>query len=117
MQVPIQIQISIPNSAALYSDKSFSGLRADQFQRRPIHALITDLKQRGLLEDTLLVWGSEFGRTPMKENRGGNIRLSKRNRPHGYKAITNPVSTQDLQSTILHLMGMKHNKLTFPFQG
>ena len=78
MQVPIQIQISIPNSAALYSDKSFSRLRADQFQRRPIHALITDLKQRGLLEDTLLVWGSEFGRTPMKENRP----FLRRNRPH-----------------------------------
>ena len=110
---------------------------------RPIHALITDLKQRGLLEDTLLVWGSEFGRTPMKENRGGNNDIEARGRDHnpggytiwmagagikrghsygetdpiGYKAVTNPVSTQDLQSTILHLMGMKHNKLTFPFQG
>jgi len=88
MQVPIQIQISIPNSAALYSDKSFSGLRADQFQRRPIHALITDLKQRGLLEDTLLVWGSEFGRTPMKENRGGNNDIEARGRDHNLGGFT-----------------------------
>ena len=92
MQVPIQIQISIPNSAALYSDKSFSRLRADQFQRRPIHApihaLITDLKQRGLLEDTLLVWGSEFGRTPMKENRGGNNDIEARGRDHNLGGFT-----------------------------
>ena len=88
MQVPIQIQISIPNSAALYSDKSFTRLRADQFQRRPIHALITDLKQRGLLEDTLLVWRSEFGRTPMKENRGGNNDIEARGRDHNLGGFT-----------------------------
>ncbi|MGB2090728.1 MAG: DUF1501 domain-containing protein [Akkermansiaceae bacterium] len=109
---------------------------------QPIYALITDLKQRGLLEDTLLVWGSEFGRTPMKENRGGNDKagIGRDHNPGGYtiwiagagvkrgfsygatdsigyKAIENPTSTQDLQATILHLMGMKYNKLTFPFQG
>ena len=110
---------------------------------KPIYALLTDLKQRGLLEDTLVVWGSEFGRTPMKENRSGNIAQKEVGRDHnpagytiwlagagvkrghsygatdpiGYRATENPVSTQDLQSTILHLMGMKHNKLTFPFQG
>lgn len=109
---------------------------------QPIYALLSDLKQRGMLEDTLLVWGSEFGRTPMKENRGGNeSKFSGRDHnpggytiwmagagvkkgfsygatdEFGYKAIKDKVSVQDLQSTILHLMGMNHHKLTYPFQG
>ena len=105
-------------------------------------ALITDLKQRGMFEDTLIVWGGEFGRTPMRENRGGReMKFIGRDHnpgaftmwmagagvkpgmsygetdPIGYKAMKNPVSTQDLQATILHLLGLKHNKLTYPFQG
>ncbi|MBT8036303.1 MAG: DUF1501 domain-containing protein [Verrucomicrobiae bacterium] len=109
---------------------------------QPMHALLTDLKQRGLLEDTLVVWGGEFGRTPMRENRGGKeMKLIGRDHnpgaftmwlagagikpgisygetdPIGNKATQNPVSTQDLQATILHLLGLKHNKLTYPFQG
>jgi hypothetical protein len=109
---------------------------------QPMYALLTDLKQRGLLEDTLVVWGGEFGRTPMRENRGGQeMKLIGRDHnpgaftmwmagagvkpgisygetdPIGNKASKDPVSTQDLQATILHLLGLKHNKLTFPFQG
>lgn len=109
---------------------------------RPMYALLTDLKQRGLLEDTLVVWGGEFGRTPMRENRGGQ-EMKFIGRDHnpgaftmwlagagikpgmsygetdaiGYKATKDKVSTQDLQTTILHLLGLKHNKLTYPFQG
>ncbi|MFC4994186.1 DUF1501 domain-containing protein [Rubritalea tangerina] len=109
---------------------------------KPMYALLTDLKQRGLLEDTLVVWGGEFGRTPMRENRGGqDMKFIGRDHnpgaftmwlagagikpgfsfgesdPIGYKAMTDRVSTQDLQATILHTLGLKHNKLTYPFQG
>ncbi len=109
---------------------------------QPMYALLTDLKQRGLLEDTLVVWGGEFGRTPMRENRGGQeMKLIGRDHnpgaftmwmagagvkpgisygetdPIGNKASKDPVSTQDLQATILHLLGLKHNQLTYPFQG
>lgn len=109
---------------------------------KAIAALITDLKQRGLLEDTLVVWGGEFGRTPMRENRGGS-EMTFIGRDHnpgaftiwlagagikpgfsygetdpiGYKAIKDKVSTQDLQTTILHTLGLKANKLTYPFNG
>ena len=109
---------------------------------KPMYALLTDLKQRGLLEDTLIVWGGEFGRTPMRENRGGQeMKFIGRDHnpgastmwlagggvkpgfslgetdPIGYKATTDRVSTQDLQATILHSLGLKHNHLTYPFQG
>lgn len=109
---------------------------------KPMYALLTDLKQRGLLEDTLIVWGGEFGRTPMRENRGGSeMKFIGRDHnpgaftmwlagagvkpgfsygetdPIGYKAMKDKVSTQDLQATILHALGLKHNKLTYPFQG
>ncbi|MGB1258748.1 MAG: DUF1501 domain-containing protein [Akkermansiaceae bacterium] len=109
---------------------------------QPMAALIKDLKQRGLLEDTLVVWGGEFGRTSMRENRGGNtMKFIGRDHnpgaftmwmagagvkpgisygetdPIGYKATRDKVSTQDLQATILHLLGLKYNKLTYPFQG
>jgi len=115
--------------------------KCDQVDK-PMYALLTDLKQRGLLEDTLIVWGGEFGRTPMRENRGGQeMKFIGRDHnpgaftmwlagagvkpgfsfgesdPIGYKASTDRVSTQDLQATILHSLGLKHNHLTYPFQG
>jgi len=105
-------------------------------------ALITDLKQRGLLEDTLVVWGGEFGRTPMNEGRGGpnNKYLGRDHHPRaftywmagggmkpgtiygetdelGYNIVKNPVHVHDLHATILHAMGVEHTKLTFRFQG
>jgi hypothetical protein len=109
---------------------------------RPISALLTDLKARGLLEDTLVVWGGEFGRTPFRENRGGKYGASV-GRDHspnaftmwmagagvkkgfnygesdetGYNAAVDPVEVYDLQATILHLLGFDHTRLTFPFQG
>lgn len=109
---------------------------------RPMYALLTDLKQRGLLEDTLVVWGGEFGRTPMQENRGGKEMAFKGrdHHPHaftmwmagggvqggysygetdplGYEPIEGKVTVRDLQATILHTLGLDFRKLTYPFQG
>lgn len=108
---------------------------------QPSTALIKDLKQRGLLEQTLIVWSGEFGRTPMDENRTGNRELWGRDHhPHafsvwlagggirggtnhgatdelGYHAVENKVHVHDLQATILHCLGLQHEKLTYRFQG
>jgi hypothetical protein len=105
---------------------------------KPTAALIADLKQRGLLDSTLVVWGGEFGRTPMGEVRatgkvgrnhhidaftmffaGGGIRAGQTlgaTDDFGYNS-TEPVHVHDVQATILHLLGLDHTKLTFKFQG
>ncbi|RYD48223.1 MAG: DUF1501 domain-containing protein, partial [Verrucomicrobiaceae bacterium] len=109
---------------------------------KPMTALLKDLKQRGLLEDTLVVWGGEFGRTPMQENRGGvespfigrdhnpgaftiwmagggvkpGISYGETD-PIGYEAIKDKVSVHDLHATMLQLMGFDHERLTYPSQG
>ncbi len=109
---------------------------------RPIAALIKDLKQRGLLDDTLVVWGGEFGRTPMRELRNG-IMTDTYGRDHHKEAFTvwlagagvkgghsigrtdelgfyvaeDPVHVRDLQSTILHALGMDSQRLVYPYQG
>jgi hypothetical protein len=103
-------------------------------------ALLKDLKRRGLLDDTLVIWGGEFGRTPMNEERNGSKLLGRDHHPHaftiwmagggvrrgltygatdelGYHAVENRVHVHDLQATILHLMGLDHERLTYPFQG
>ena len=106
---------------------------------RATTALLVDLKQRGLLEDTLVVWGGEFGRTPMAEvftgkyigrdhhqhaftmwMAGGGIKPGVTygaTDPLGYGVSEDPVHVHDLQATILHLMGMDHEALTYRFQG
>jgi hypothetical protein len=107
---------------------------------QPIAALIRDLKQRGLLESTLIVWGGEFGRTPMNEERGGSKWLGRDHHQHtftiwmagggvkaghthgktddlGYHVAEDGVHVHDLQATILHLMGLNHERLTYRFQG
>jgi hypothetical protein len=103
---------------------------------RPCAALIKDLKQRGLLEDTLVIWGGEFGRTPMGEVRdtvgrnhhieaftmwlaGGGIQPGDLGATDelGYAAVDDRVHVHDLQATVLHLLGLDHTKLTFKFQG
>ncbi|MEM7698015.1 MAG: DUF1501 domain-containing protein [Verrucomicrobiota bacterium] len=115
--------------------------KCDQVDR-PISALLTDLKQRGLLEDTLVVWGGEFGRTPMRENRGGK-EMALRGRDHnpgaftlwmagagvkagttygetdsiGYGAASDPVKLHDFHATMLHLLGFDHKRLAVNFQG
>ena len=106
---------------------------------RPTAALIRDLKQRGLLEHTLVVWGGEFGRTPMSEIRrdrgkagrnhhidaytmfmtGGGIRTGQRigdSDELGFSAVQR-IHVHDVQATILHLLGLDHTRLTFTFQG
>jgi len=104
-------------------------------------ALITDLKRRGLLEDTLVVWGGEFGRTPMVESiaalgrsmgrdhhpqaftmwlAGGGIKPGQTlgaTDELGFNVTERPVHVHDMQATILHLMGMDHERLTYNYQG
>ena len=104
-------------------------------------ALIKDLKQRGLLDDTLIVWGGEFGRTPFREGRtsGGSV-LGRDHYPDcysvmlagggvkggfsfgetdemGFAGVKDKVHVHDLQATILHLLGFDHERLTYRFQG
>ncbi len=105
---------------------------------RATSALITDLKQRGMLDETLIIWGGEFGRTPMTQRdkggpgrdhhmkgfsmflAGGGI---KGGLTHGgtdelgYHAVVDPVHVHDLHATILHQLGIDHTKLTYKFQG
>jgi Protein of unknown function (DUF1501) len=103
-------------------------------------ALVKDLKQRGLLDSTLVVWGGEFGRTPMNEERNRSKFLGRDHHPRafsmwmagggikpgvtigqtdelGYNPIEDPVEVHDLHATLLHLMGIEHAKLTYRFQG
>jgi Protein of unknown function (DUF1501) len=103
-------------------------------------ALIKDLKQRGLLDSTLVVWGGEFGRTPMNEGRNNSKFLGRDHHPRaftvwlagggikpgvtigstdelGYNPVEDPVDVHDLHATVLHLFGLDHKKLTFKFQG
>jgi uncharacterized protein (DUF1501 family) len=104
---------------------------------RPAAALVKDLKQRGLLDQTLVVWGGEFGRTPMGEIRetvgrnhhidaytmwmaGGGIQPGINlgaSDELGFFAVEDRVPIHDLQATILHLLGLDHLKLTVRFQG
>ena len=102
---------------------------------RPIAGLLTDLKYRGLLDSTLVIWGGEFGRTPTAESgkgrdhhargftiwlAGGGIRagmIHGATDEFGYHAVENKVSVPDLHATILHLLGLDHKKLTYRFMG
>ncbi|MFN0050756.1 MAG: DUF1501 domain-containing protein [Planctomycetales bacterium] len=102
---------------------------------RPSAALITDLKQRGLLDDTLVIWAGEFGRLPVAQGKdgrdhnrhgftillaGGGIRPGLtygQTDDFGYKVQEHPVSVNDLQATILHLLGLDHERLTFRHAG
>jgi arylsulfatase A-like enzyme len=102
-------------------------------------ALITDLKQRGLLDDTLVIWGGEFGRTPYAENRekqkagrdhhhtafsmllaGGGVKggtVYGASDELGMHVAENPVHVHDFHATILHLLGLDHEKLTYRYAG
>jgi hypothetical protein len=110
---------------------------------RGMAALITDLKRRGLLDDTLVVWGSEFGRTPLRQGISGTGTATKPGRDHhkdaytvwlagggikpglsygrtddfGFNVTENPVHVHDLNATVLHLLGLDHEKLTYRYQG
>jgi hypothetical protein len=115
----------------------FNATMADQ----PIAALLKDLKQRGLLDSTLVVWGSEFGRTPLGENRKGYKTVTGRDHhPNafsiwmagggvkggqvigetdeiGWNITSDPIHINDLHATMLHLFGLDHTRLTYRFQG
>jgi uncharacterized protein (DUF1501 family) len=110
---------------------------------QPIAALIKDLKQRNLLDETLVVWSAEFGRTPMAQGSNGSGDTVKVGRDHhkeaftvwmagggtkggfeygqtdelGYAAAENPVHMHDFNATILHLLGIDHERLNFRYQG
>ncbi len=108
---------------------------------KPVTALIKDLKQRGLLEETLVIVGGEFGRTPFREGRtaksdvlgrdhypdcfsifmaGGGIKAGfsyGKTDELGFKVVENKVHVHDYQATVLHLLGMDHERLTYRFQG
>ncbi|MCB0826947.1 MAG: DUF1501 domain-containing protein [Armatimonadetes bacterium] len=107
---------------------------------QPAAALVKDLKRRGLLDETLVIWGGEFGRTPMNEGRGGSPYQGRDHHPRaftmwlagggiragtaygmtddfGYNVVENPVHVHDLHATILHLLGVNHTELTYQFQG
>ena len=104
-------------------------------------ALVKDLKQRGLLEDTLVIWGGEFGRTPFLQGDINNRpRWGRDHHPYAYtlwmagggvkpgisygatddlgiNVAENPVHVHDFQATLLHLLGIDHERLTYKFQG
>jgi hypothetical protein len=103
-------------------------------------ALVQDLKQRGLLDETLVIWGGEFGRTPMNEARGGSSFLGRDHHPQaftiwmagggtkpgivygetdelGYNVVQDKVTVRDFQATVLHLMGFDPYKLHYKYQG
>ena len=107
---------------------------------RAATALVSDLKQRGLLDSTLVIWGGEFGRTPMNEERDGSKFLGRDHHPRaftiwmagggvkpgitigetdelGWNVVRDPVHVHDLQATILRLLGLDHERLTYRFQG
>lgn len=105
---------------------------------QPTWALLTDLKQRGMLDDTLVIWGGEFGRTPMYQGKGatpgrdhhikgfsmwlagggvqGGITYGATD-DLGYNAVVDPVHVRDLHATMLHLLGIDHSRLTVKYQG
>jgi hypothetical protein len=114
--------------------KNHSGFAAETDQ--PIAALLTDLERRGLLQQTLVIWGGEFGRLPIVQKGSGG----RDHNPHamtywlagggvrggvsygatddiGFKAVENRVSVHDLHATILHLLGLDHKKLTYRYNG
>ena len=107
---------------------------------KPIAALLSDLKQRGLLEETLVVWSGEFGRTSLNEERNGSKFLGRDHHPHcfsmwmagggvqggvkhgatddlGYFVVRDKVGIHDLQATVLHLLGFDPRQMTYRFQG
>jgi len=115
----------------LKAEHGRNALEVDQ----PIAALLTDLKQRGLLEDTLVLWGGEFGRTPVAQGgdgrdhnpqgytmwlAGGGIKPGIRwgaTDDYGYYAVEDKMHLHDLHATMLHLLGLDHKRLTYKYAG
>jgi uncharacterized protein (DUF1501 family) len=105
--------------------------RTDQ----PSAALVTDLKQRGLLDETIVLWTGEFGRLPISQDKdgrdhnrhgfslwlaGGSFKpgyVHGSTDDFGYRSVDGPVTVHDLQATLLHALGLDHRKLTYPHEG
>ena len=118
-----------------HGDNDAKHIRNGRQIDKPIAGLIADLKARGLLESTLVVWGGEFGRTPTSEGSagrdhnpygysvwmaGGGIKggtVYGTTDDFGFRAEQHPVQVRDLHATILHLLGLNHDELTYYFQG
>ncbi len=131
------VHASWDHHSNLNAELGHNCLMADQ----PIAAMLKDLKQRGLLDSTLVVWASEFGRTPLGENRKGFAGVTGRDHHPfafslwcagggikggqvigktdeiGWGIVEDPIHVHDLQATLLHLFGLNHLKLTYRFQG
>lgn len=131
----VQIYVGAGSQWDAHSDLNGNHTKLCRACDRPIAGFIKDLKRRGLLHDTLVVWGGEFGRTPMSESGTG-----RDHNPYGYTmffagggvkpgssfgetdelglyAVENKVHLHDIHATILHLMGLDHEQLTFPHNG
>ena len=135
----VEVTVVIPwdHHSNLDNELSYNATMADQ----PVAALIKDLKQRGLLDETLVIWGAEFGRTPLGENRGGNkMNTGRDHHPFAFSMFMagggikggqvygktdeigwgideNPVHVNDFHATLLNQFGIEHTKLTYRFQG
>jgi hypothetical protein len=106
-----------------------------QMTDQPSAALVMDLKRRGLLDSTIVIWTGEFGRLPISQGKdgrdhnrrgfslwiaGGGFKkgyVHGETDPFGYKAVKDPVTVYDLHATLLHALGLDHNKLSFPHEG
>jgi len=135
VQIYIESQIW-DNHSNLKTDLSACCAKTDQ----PAAALLKDLKQRGLLDSTLVIWGGEFGRLPLSQMRSEKLNVGRDHGPGGfsswlagggvkkghvhgatddigYKAVVDPVSPHDFHATLLHLVGMNHEKLVYNHNG
>jgi hypothetical protein len=131
----VQIYMGAGSQWDAHNDLNGNHTKCCRESDRPIAALIKDLKQRGLLDETLVIWGGEFGRTPMSESGSG-----RDHNPFGYTmffagggvkrgfafgktdevglyAVENKVHLHDIHATILHLLGLNHEQLTFSHNG
>mgnify|MGYP001825388059 CR=1 FL=1 len=133
----IQVNFSDTSNNPKWDQHSNIGKHADHARStdKPVAGLIADLKQRGLLEDTLVWWGGEFGRTPFAQGKdgrdhnpygftvflaGGGVKTGFRHGStdeFGHRAQGGRVHMHDLHATILHLLGLDHERLTFAHAG
>ena len=129
------IQVSTPNVWDQHGNLKGGHAKNALAVDKPIAGLLTDLKQRGLLDDTLVVWGGEFGRTPIVQGgngrdhnpqgftmwmAGGGVKGGMaygETDEFGYYAVKDKVHMHDLHATILHLMGLDHERLTYRYAG
>lgn len=129
------IQVSTPNVWDQHGNLKAGHEKNSLAVDKPIAGLLSDLKQRGLLEDTLVVWGGEFGRTPIVQGAngrdhnpqgfcmwmaGGGVKgglAYGETDEFGYYAVKDKVHMHDLHATILHLLGLDHERLTYQYAG